>query len=172
MSRILPLALVLLVIAPSDTIAHRHRADAVSTSFAQAWNNHSAAELADLFAEDGTFAHPFAVTAQSRVAGRSSLQTYLTTLFGEEMSKSTYTVNEKTLTERQIGGQLYVIEFEATITNAARMSPLEHRATMVLEHSKGPIKEPAGEKHAEHWSIAALSLVAPLPEFARNAPKQ
>ena len=172
MSRILPLALVLLFAAPSDTIAHRHRADAVASAFAQGWNQHSAANLADLFAEDGTFAHPFAVTSQSRVAGRSSLQAYLTTLFGGEMSKSTYTVNEKTLTERQMGGQLYVVEFEATISDVAGMSPLEHRVTMVLEHSKGPITEPSGEKHPEHWSIAALSLVAPIPEFARNAPKQ
>jgi len=171
MSRILPLALVLLVIAPSDTIAHRHRADAVATSFAQAWNTHSAAELADLFAEEGTFVHPFAATPQNRVSGRGSLQTYLTTLFGGEMSKSTYTVKDNTISERQMSGQLYLVEFEATITNAVSGS-LEHRATMVLEHSKGPIKEPAGEKHAEHWSIAALSLVAPVPEFARNAPRQ
>ncbi len=174
MSRILPLALVLLFAAPSNTIAHRHRRDEVVKSFAQGWNNHSAAELADLFAADGSFVHPFAVTSQSRVSERSSIQTYLTTLFGGEMSKSTYTVNEKTLSERQVSGQLYVVEFEATITNAVtRSGPLEHRATMVLERSQGPAPtEPKGENHPEHWSIANLSLVAPLPEFARNAPKQ
>ena len=172
MLRILPFALVLLLVAPSDTIAHRHRTREVATSFAQAWTSHSTAALTDLFAEDGSFTHPFGNASQSLVVGRSSLESYLKTLFGAEMSKSTYTVKENTIRERQIG-PAFVIEFEATLTGAAKLTgPLDHRATMVLERSKGPVKEP-GEQHPEHWSIAALSLVAPVPEYApRNAQVQ
>ncbi len=173
MSRILPFALVLLLVSPSDSAAHKHRTRDVAYSFAQAWSRHSAAELADLFAEDGSFTHPFATSPQSAVVGRPSLESFLKTLFTVDMSKSTYTVKENTIRERQIG-PAFVIEFEATLTNATKMSgPLDHRATMVLEPSKGPVKEPGGEKHAEHFSIVALSLVAPAPEFApRNAPVQ
>jgi uncharacterized protein (TIGR02246 family) len=166
MLRILPFALVLLLVAPSNSSAHRHRGREVATSFARAWSQHSVAELADLFAEDGSFTHPFATSSQSLVVGRSSLESFLKTLFTGEMSKSTYTVKENTIRERQIG-PAYVIEFEATLTGAARLSgPLDHRVTMVLQQAKGVVKEPGGEQHPEHWSIAALSLVSPVREFA------
>lgn len=173
MSKILPFALVLLLAAPSDIGAHRHKTGEVASSFARAWNQKRAGELADLFAENGSFTHPFAVSSQSLVSGRGSLESFLKTLLDGDMRESTYTLKAGTVRERQIG-MVYVVEFEATLTGVKKIGgPLEHRATMVLERAKGGAKEPDGETHPEHWAIAVLSLVAPAPEFApRTKPNQ
>jgi hypothetical protein len=164
MSKSLLAAVVLVVALPSGSLAHKHRPGDVVHSLAQAWSKGSASDVAELFAENGSFTHPFALSAQSFVGGQSGVESTFKTLFSGVMAKSTYAVKDDTVRERRVGA-LYVVEFEATIVGAGKVGSLDHRATMVLEPSKVPAKEPANEVHEQHWAIVVLTLVAPASQF-------
>jgi hypothetical protein len=171
MPRILLFTLVLVVAAQPGAVAHRHRPGEVAASFAQAWNQHNAADVAALFTEEGSLAHPFAASSDGFIRGRESVAAYLKAQFGGGglLAKSTYEVKTGTLRESQLRG-LVVLDFEATIAGVGRVpQPLDHRVTMVLEQSAGPVKEPGGDSHGEHFSIAAMRLMVPAPDFIPKA---
>jgi uncharacterized protein (TIGR02246 family) len=169
MRRVLLFTLAVMLTASPGTLAHRHVPRELVTSFEQAWNQHNASDLAALFTEDGSFGHPFAQPPEGLVRSRQNVESYLKTAFGGALSKSTYKVKTETVQEWQLRG-LLVLDFEATITGVAGApASIDHRTTMILEQSSGGIKEPQGNEHKQHWSIAVLRLIVPMSEAAKAA---
>jgi len=167
------LAALLLLLAAAPTRAHRHIPRDLIRSFAEAWNKHDAAAMADLWTEDGDLFYPFDVSTAKLADKRAGIRQLLEAEHKGTMKNSTYDAKYQTADLRSLGAEFAVVDFGATLRGvlgpSGEVPPIDHRVTIVVRRSSVP-EEPKKADHTEHWSIVSMRILLPYPPPSLRPP--